>query len=107
MSTSELGEKAATLLFQAGAPLASAIVFAEVARIAPEAPAVWCGLGSGVARCVGVLVVAPFVRWSTRCFRRSLVLSDSGPSADVAREWLADLAQRPGYEELPPIEPRE
>ena len=77
------------------------MVFGEVAKVAPEDPAVWAGLGSAVASSAGVLVVAPFVQWGTRCFQRSLALSANGPFAEVARDWLTDLRQRKEYKDLP------
>jgi hypothetical protein len=103
----ELGQRAGVLLLQSGSPLAAALVFGEVARIAPQSAGVWCGLGSAVARCVGILVVAPFVRWSTRCLRRSLILEPHGPYAEAAREGIAAQMERPGFEELPPMDPGE
>lgn len=100
----DLAASAGMILFKAGQPLAAAIVYAEAAKLAFDDPAILLGLGASVGNSAGVLVVAPFVQWSTRTLKRCLVVASDGPYAKVARERLETLREKKEFQDLPPIE---
>ena len=102
---SALGAKAAMLFFKRDAYLAAAIVYGETAKLAPDNPEVLVGLGAAVGNSAGVLVIAPFVQWSTRILKRCLAVSGSGPYAEVARQRLKELEGKKEYRDLPTLEP--
>ncbi len=93
------------LFFKSQQYLAAALLYGEAAKRAPDDPAVLLGFGAAVGNCAGVLVVEPFVQWSTRILNRCIAKDNGGPNTEIARARLAELAQQPQYVALPPIEP--
>lgn len=90
--------------FKAGHYLAAALVYGECLKRKPDDAALLLGFGAAVGNSAGRLVVAPFVQWSTRILNRCLAVEANGPNANVAKERLAELAKKPEYIALPPIE---
>jgi hypothetical protein len=91
--TAPLALRAAMDLFKAGQPLASALVYAELAedRVGTDDAELWCGLGSALMASRGRLVRAPFEEWASKVFRRGAPLFRGTPYAPVVAEWLEEL----------------
>jgi hypothetical protein len=85
--------RAAMDFFKAQQPLAAALVYAEAAQGGASAPGLWCGLGSSLMRCRGVLVRRPFEIWAAKVFRRGEPTFPGSPYAEIARDWLRELPE--------------
>lgn len=103
--------RVATMLYVRGRPLASAILFADVAAGSAD-PAVWTGLGAALASAAGALVREPFLEAAWRALERAAPIAKGTPFAEVVDEWrpklLAELGERPDLgpmkdEELAPL----
>ena len=105
MDPIELARTVGMMFFKAQQFLAAAILYGEAAKRAPDNPAVLLGFGASVGDCAGVMVVEPFVQWSTRILERCIAKDNGGQNTPVARARLAELAQDRHYVALPPIEP--
>ncbi|HEY5937418.1 MAG TPA: hypothetical protein VIU61_22385 [Kofleriaceae bacterium] len=105
MEPKDLASKAGQTLFAAEQWLASAIVYAETAKIAFDDPMVQLGLGAAVENSAGVLVVEPFVHWATRALNRCVILAASTQFGEVAMSRLGQLRANKHYKDLPALEP--
>ena len=105
MDPIEVARRVGMMLFKAEQYLAAAILYGEAAKRAPDDPAVLLGFGAAVGNCAGVMVVEPFVQWSTRILERCIIKDNGGPNTAVARERIDTLGKSPHYKQLPPLEP--
>jgi hypothetical protein len=107
MEPADLAAKAGQTLFEAEQWLASAIVYAETARIRFDDGLVLLGLGAAVDNSAGVLVVEPFVHWATRALNRCVIVAGDTQIGEVAKSRLGQLRTNEHYAELPPLEPKD
>lgn len=91
--------------YKANQPLAAAILFAEAAQLAPNNAEVLCGLGSALARSAGALVRRPFFEKAAQAFHRCIACSNTGPHAEICKEWLAELRAEIDVAAQPPLDP--
>lgn len=84
--------------------LAAAIAYAETAQqrnnVGPE---VWMGLGSALQLCPGRLSRKPFLEWSARSLKRSLVAGATDNLEDCCHEWLMDYSSEICVDDLEPL----
>lgn len=102
----QLALRVASDFSKARQPLAAALIYAEIAQSGLSTAELWCGLGTSLLQCRGVLVRRPFELWAAKVFLRGQPTFLGTPHEGIVRSHLQELPEAEGspvlgLEELP------
>ncbi|MCP4441031.1 MAG: hypothetical protein GY810_19075 [Aureispira sp.] len=103
MNKDTLLEKAAFMFHKHGHNLASSMAFAVLAQKGSESAAVWCGLGSTLAKSAGQIVRKPFLEGAAKALKRCYPLSKGTDFESVSLGWLESIAKEIDVKSISPI----